>query len=64
MSYFDTYDELHAKMAVLTAIRNEKTDATERAEITRQIDRLREKAYDCIPYGATSRNRTWDGKRA
>lgn len=64
LNHFDRYDEIHEAISVWWTLYWASTDETVKRTISERIDALREQAYDCIPYGAVTPNRAWNGKRA
>lgn len=69
-NYFDKYDANHRRMAELSAevfrigfhgVTAEQV--IERERLSAEINRLRDEALDLIPYGATTPNKGWNGKR-
>lgn len=61
---FDEYDNFHAAMALLwTVWANPECPKRLRQRIVNAIAYLRAQAMSAIPYEATGRNYTWDGKR-
>lgn len=63
--YFDEYDRLHEEMERLFAkVQEYPSLSAEAGQLRKEINALREQAYDCIPYGATTPNKTWNGRRA
>lgn len=63
-SYFDEYDTLHEAMKLLSDAWWLTDDKELKGRITRAVNYLRDTAMQLIPYGATTPNKTWDGKRA
>lgn len=62
---FDEYGNFHAAMALLwEAYANPECPRRLRQRIVNAIAYLRTQAMAAIPYSATERNYTWDGKRA
>lgn len=62
--YLDEYETRHEAMRLLSNAWWETDDQRIKGIITRAVNHVRDAAMQLIPYGATTPNKTWDGRRA
>ena len=61
--YFKEWDTRHEAMSLLWEAWHKAPHGRLRRVIANAVGHIRETAYDLIPYGATTPNKGWNGKR-